>query len=473
MYLARKIARNVQVGALKDSGEHLMLVTKGRVLRHLVILASACALSACDWLSSEDYLAKCDALAAHPEDPDRYGAGVQDQSLAPGAVIEACSKAVKTHPELARTHFQLGRAYFVTNRRSEAFAAFVEAADRGHAGAKKYIGDAFINGFGLPEGVETNAGEAMRFYKDSAAGGFVPANTAITELETWLAKNRFNPAVFQNPRYISILYTGDFGKLQGTQDAIGLLAYVKGMAEMLDSEQMMDHDPKCKPLLSKVGFLSMDLANLAVAIGAIQKPEDFLGILLLLALSSFVQDQGQRDVVTLSTRHGCDGQVAQTIVKNVMEISAPIAKQQVARRGVTPATAPSSVSRAMRLRNIYVQTCTLKATDDSGRFLPEAVEAQANGTFKRHFARVSDIIAQMKGDSQSDLNRILFREGNHAQILVSSPYSQDTSVRVIGVQASSSDIRYTRCPDKHVRRIYPAEAWLSGSGIAPAGLKTL
>ncbi|HBN9511485.1 hypothetical protein [Pseudomonas aeruginosa] len=450
-----------------------MHVIKGNGLRLLVILASAFAVSACDWFSSEDYLAKCDALASHPDDPDRYAAGVQDPSLAPGAVIEACSKAVKAHPSLARAHFQLGRAYLVTNRHAEAFAAFLEAADLGHAGAKKYIGDAFVNGLGLPDGVESNAGEAMRFYKESAAGGFMPANKAIEEVGKWLAKERFDPTVFQNPHYMAMLYAGDFSKLQGTQDAVGFISYVKGMAEMLDSEQMMDHDSDCKPLLSKVGFVGIDLAGLAVTVGAIQRADDYFKLFLAFALSSFTYDQGQRDVVTLSIRHGCDGQVAQTVIKNLMTASMPVAKQQTTTVGAAHGTTASNESRAIRLRSLYVQTCTLKAIDDNGQFLPEAVEAQANGTFKRHFDRVSDIVNEMKTNPQSDLNRILLEGGNHAQILVSSPYSPDTSVRVVGIQASGGDIRYTRCPDKHIRRIYSADAWLMGSGIAPAGLKTL
>src|SRR5476649_2897464 len=59
----------------------------------------------------ETALEQCDALAAHPDDPDRYLRGVPDDQLAPGPAIEACAAAVKLNPDLGRAWFQLGRVY--------------------------------------------------------------------------------------------------------------------------------------------------------------------------------------------------------------------------------------------------------------------------------------------------------------------------------------------------------------------------
>lgn len=80
-------------------------------------------------ITPEEYLSRCDILASHPDDPDRYAAGVPDEALAPGAVIESCVRAVESFPSMARVHFQLGRAYHVTKRHDQAVMAFVEAAD--------------------------------------------------------------------------------------------------------------------------------------------------------------------------------------------------------------------------------------------------------------------------------------------------------------------------------------------------------
>ena len=57
--------------------------------------------------SAAEALKKCDALASHPHDPNRFAVGVSDEQFAPGAAIEACEPAVKLNPELARVWFEM------------------------------------------------------------------------------------------------------------------------------------------------------------------------------------------------------------------------------------------------------------------------------------------------------------------------------------------------------------------------------
>lgn len=52
----------------------------------------------------------CDRAAAHPSDPDRVTDGVSSGSVVTHRAIPACRAAVDAHPEVARFHYQLGRA---------------------------------------------------------------------------------------------------------------------------------------------------------------------------------------------------------------------------------------------------------------------------------------------------------------------------------------------------------------------------
>ena len=52
----------------------------------------------------------CDWEAAHPSDPDRAGPAKGSGEVDTARAIAACRQAVDDHPEVARFHYQLGRA---------------------------------------------------------------------------------------------------------------------------------------------------------------------------------------------------------------------------------------------------------------------------------------------------------------------------------------------------------------------------
>ncbi|MGI9235477.1 MAG: hypothetical protein ACR2RD_17730 [Woeseiaceae bacterium] len=52
----------------------------------------------------------CDTEAAHPSDPDRVGPGKGSGEVVTDRAISACRRAIDEQPDVARFHYQLGRA---------------------------------------------------------------------------------------------------------------------------------------------------------------------------------------------------------------------------------------------------------------------------------------------------------------------------------------------------------------------------
>ena len=82
-------------------------------------------------------VARCDALAADPNDPTRTASGVADDAISAAAAITACTEATQAQPGLARVRFQLGRALLAGGRQKEAVAAFQQAASADHPGRSR------------------------------------------------------------------------------------------------------------------------------------------------------------------------------------------------------------------------------------------------------------------------------------------------------------------------------------------------
>ena len=87
----------------------------------------------------------CDTAAAHPSDPDRVGPGVATADVVTHVAIPACRAAVKREPNIARFHYQLGRAlvYWASANdadTSEGVAAVAAAADLGYRQAEFVLG---------------------------------------------------------------------------------------------------------------------------------------------------------------------------------------------------------------------------------------------------------------------------------------------------------------------------------------------
>jgi len=123
---------------------------------------------------------QCDALAAHPDDPEAFAAGVADDKLNAKAVIQACEAAIKADPEPPRLHFQLARGYLKADRFEDATEQLLTAAEADHGGALAYLADLHVAG---APGIEADPMLAKTLYEKAVASGFEPAKKILSEFE--------------------------------------------------------------------------------------------------------------------------------------------------------------------------------------------------------------------------------------------------------------------------------------------------
>lgn len=193
---------------------------------------------------------KCDDYAAHPNDPNRWAAGVMDEDIIPGPAVKFCRQAVEEHPETPRFAFQLGRALWAANRIDDGTEVFLTLEKEFEYGpVYGYLADAYMYGLG---GIEADEELAIALYQIAAEDGFSPAanvlaalassdgtdNVSIAEsdggdaapsieqpLERVMAEqpqaapqeSPFNPSQYNQPKIVNALYSGNFSsmKVQG------------------------------------------------------------------------------------------------------------------------------------------------------------------------------------------------------------------------------------------------------------------
>ena len=267
---------------------------------------------------ASDALTRCDALASHPHDPDRDAPGVSDEQLVPRQAIEACAAATRSNPDVARAWFELGRAYWNGQRDEQAFRAFVEAAKRNYAPAMKYIGDAYLEGRGLPSGQQQDIRAALKWYKQSGDGGFSDGTAAVREAEGYLRSHEFDLSIFQNKPMMSRLYSGNIAGANKREFTL----YVAGFIQTIGgTEPFFVNGQRCIPLVA--GTTTGGVTKLMREITSTPVDGNYFGNVFGKlnsdATSSFVTllDQGNRDAIQLFNRYGCDGQVPHTVLDNI------------------------------------------------------------------------------------------------------------------------------------------------------------
>lgn len=266
--------------------------------------------------SPEDAIAKCDALASDPHDPDRYAAPVADEQFAPGAAIEACKAAVDANPDFARGWFELGRAYWIGEHDTEAFAAFVRAAKRNYAPAMKYIGDAYNEGRGLPDGEAQSIETAVIWYQKASDAGLRYATKALEDAKLTLASNRFDGSIFQNPSYMSVLYSGDFSKIDYP---ILFLAYVRAFSDELGGNNVYMTNQSCKGMVTALGNTVNSVQTLMAYLSTLSEDNGIGKVVLNSILGdTFYHDMGERDANILVDRYKCNTPITKTIVANAI-----------------------------------------------------------------------------------------------------------------------------------------------------------
>lgn len=123
---------------------------------------------------------RCDSLAAHPDDPEAFSAGVPDGKLDAPAIISACEEAKKLDPNSPRLDFQLARGYLKAERLQDAVERLIAASRLGHGASLAYLGDIQLDG---GPGIEPDPVLARSLYTRALQAGFQPAKDILEEFE--------------------------------------------------------------------------------------------------------------------------------------------------------------------------------------------------------------------------------------------------------------------------------------------------
>jgi TPR repeat protein len=139
--------------------------------------------------ATELFIADCDRYAADPADRDRPAEvpGVAPTEMEADPAISNCQGAVKLAPQLARAHYQLGRAQQAKGEFPQAAAAYEAAAGLGSSIAALNVGRMYHKG----EGVAPNVEKARTYYEQAVAAGEAGAEEALAAL------NAEEPAILE------------------------------------------------------------------------------------------------------------------------------------------------------------------------------------------------------------------------------------------------------------------------------------
>ena len=94
---------------------------------------------------------QCDALAAHPFDPEIATEGVDWDELDAEQAMIACEAAVEVNPEEPRFQFQFGRALAKAEQYDAAMSYYRKAAEQRYVAALVNIGALYEEGFGVSQ----------------------------------------------------------------------------------------------------------------------------------------------------------------------------------------------------------------------------------------------------------------------------------------------------------------------------------
>ena len=126
-------------------------------------------------------ISRCDALAAHPDDPERPDEvrGVTDDELNTDRAAAVCRQALAAEPDDPRIKFQLARALLFSGQAEEAIELLIAAAEDGHGASLAYLGEITLYG---AAGLESDPETARNLYSRAADAGFEPARQLAADI---------------------------------------------------------------------------------------------------------------------------------------------------------------------------------------------------------------------------------------------------------------------------------------------------
>jgi len=130
--------------------------------------------------SAEEPVRECTLLSESPEDGTPLAATLNAaaSTVEPSRQEATCRAALRTDPANPTFAFQLARALTLEKKPLEAMKYYLDAADRGHAGAMNDLGGVFEYGVGVPKNLTT----AIVWYERAAELGHAGAMSHLGQL---------------------------------------------------------------------------------------------------------------------------------------------------------------------------------------------------------------------------------------------------------------------------------------------------
>jgi len=178
-------------------------------------------------------VARCDALAADPQDPTRTTDGVADEDLVAATALAACNEAVAQAPGNARVRFQQGRALLKAGRLKEAVAAFQQAAQANQPGALAYLATAHEHGAG---GVAKSQSKSDELFAKAQSLGYGTGSAPRTAAARTPGNAQAGSVAgnYEVPDLVKAIYTADASLLK--ENLIFTGKYLLSQAEILAGE---------------------------------------------------------------------------------------------------------------------------------------------------------------------------------------------------------------------------------------------
>ncbi len=154
--------------------------------RALELIAAACLAIAAAFASTHAGNAQTPALDCAPlssllDDGTPLGLALQApavRKVEPSQGEAACRAALQADPIDPTVMFQLARALVLASKQLQAIKYYLDAADRGHAGAMNDLGALFEYGIGVPKNLST----AIEWYQSAAGHGHTGAMAHLGQL---------------------------------------------------------------------------------------------------------------------------------------------------------------------------------------------------------------------------------------------------------------------------------------------------
>jgi TPR repeat protein len=132
-------------------------------------------------------VAECDRAAAHPDDPQRVGTGVDRSAINLSLALSACGRAVASDPANGRVRYQFARVLFYTDDAARAIEQMRIAADAGYPQAQFVFGTFITRG---RPGAPTDICLAERYWWQAANSG---RQAARVQYLRFALRGRFSP----------------------------------------------------------------------------------------------------------------------------------------------------------------------------------------------------------------------------------------------------------------------------------------